>query len=280
MNTKIRSNKYTDYICSTRTGPPPTASTPPHPPSPYQPILPTLPSPNPCTVADTRQTSGAPSRISASQWQLYWTSRARTPKCRSPPPRNPSTSVHKTGRELTAAEGQNSISGKMTAALVVYSAVFMRYSMAVTPANYLLFGRPSLCPAPSAGLAVVGIWRDMLTRLQDAISSTSARSWRKATATLDSGSTSPSLAMPSPSGRRPPALHTIRQAAGHTLRGLPGMCTGELPANASQLWRPRKETGRAGRAHAFRCQIARCPRKPECHCDCYDYYCCCCCEKG
>ena len=34
----------------------------------------------------------------------------------------------------------------MTTALVVYSAVFMRYSMAVTPANYLLFGRPSLCP--------------------------------------------------------------------------------------------------------------------------------------
>jgi hypothetical protein len=32
------------------------------------------------------------------------------------------------------------ISGKMTTALVVYSAVFMRYSMAVTPKNYLLFG--------------------------------------------------------------------------------------------------------------------------------------------
>jgi len=32
------------------------------------------------------------------------------------------------------------ISGKMTTALVVYSAVFMRYAMAVTPQNYLLFG--------------------------------------------------------------------------------------------------------------------------------------------
>jgi hypothetical protein len=32
------------------------------------------------------------------------------------------------------------ISGKMTTALIVYSAVFMRYSMAVTPKNYLLFG--------------------------------------------------------------------------------------------------------------------------------------------
>lgn len=28
----------------------------------------------------------------------------------------------------------------MTAALVIYSATFMRYSLAVTPANYLLFG--------------------------------------------------------------------------------------------------------------------------------------------
>ncbi|KAI9755426.1 MAG: AP-3 complex subunit delta [Chaenotheca gracillima] len=32
------------------------------------------------------------------------------------------------------------ISGKMTAALILYSGTFMRYSMAVSPANYLLFG--------------------------------------------------------------------------------------------------------------------------------------------
>ncbi|RFU35172.1 hypothetical protein B7463_g1128, partial [Scytalidium lignicola] len=31
------------------------------------------------------------------------------------------------------------ISGSMTSALVVYSATFMRYSLAVTPKNYLLF---------------------------------------------------------------------------------------------------------------------------------------------
>ncbi|MCJ1395884.1 pyruvate transporter mpc1 [Xylographa bjoerkii] len=31
------------------------------------------------------------------------------------------------------------ISGKMTAALTLYSGTFMRYSMAVTPKNYLLF---------------------------------------------------------------------------------------------------------------------------------------------
>lgn len=33
----------------------------------------------------------------------------------------------------------NSISGKFTATLIMYAAVFMRYSMAVTPKNYLLF---------------------------------------------------------------------------------------------------------------------------------------------
>ncbi|KAI4133486.1 MAG: hypothetical protein LQ338_000222 [Usnochroma carphineum] len=31
------------------------------------------------------------------------------------------------------------ISGRMTAALTLYSATFMRYSVAVTPKNYLLF---------------------------------------------------------------------------------------------------------------------------------------------
>ncbi|KAG0681896.1 pyruvate transporter mpc1 [Pichia californica] len=34
----------------------------------------------------------------------------------------------------------DTISGPMTAALIVYSAVFMRFSVAVTPKNYLLFG--------------------------------------------------------------------------------------------------------------------------------------------
>ncbi|KAI9744060.1 MAG: hypothetical protein M1818_002212 [Claussenomyces sp. TS43310] len=32
------------------------------------------------------------------------------------------------------------ISGQMTGALVIYSATFMRYALAVRPANYLLFG--------------------------------------------------------------------------------------------------------------------------------------------
>lgn len=34
----------------------------------------------------------------------------------------------------------NLISGPMTFALLVYSGVFMRYALAVTPKNYLLFG--------------------------------------------------------------------------------------------------------------------------------------------
>lgn len=33
----------------------------------------------------------------------------------------------------------HSISGPMTGALIIYAATFMRYSLAVTPKNYLLF---------------------------------------------------------------------------------------------------------------------------------------------
>lgn len=38
-----------------------------------------------------------------------------------------------------AQKSPDLISGQMTAALTVYSATFMRYSLAVTPQNYLLF---------------------------------------------------------------------------------------------------------------------------------------------
>lgn len=34
----------------------------------------------------------------------------------------------------------DTISGPMTSALIIYSLVFMKYSVAVTPKNYLLFG--------------------------------------------------------------------------------------------------------------------------------------------
>ncbi|KAH4167416.1 pyruvate carrier [Parastagonospora nodorum] len=36
--------------------------------------------------------------------------------------------------------GIDNISGRMTGALTLYSGTFMRYALAVTPANYLLFG--------------------------------------------------------------------------------------------------------------------------------------------
>lgn len=41
---------------------------------------------------------------------------------------------------LDLKKDEELISGRMTGALVIYSSVFMRYSLAVTPKNYLLFG--------------------------------------------------------------------------------------------------------------------------------------------
>lgn len=48
----------------------------------------------------------------------------------------------------------DSISGPMTAALIVYSAVFMRYSLAVIPKNYLLFGCHAINEVAQLGQAV------------------------------------------------------------------------------------------------------------------------------
>ncbi|KAL9085509.1 MAG: hypothetical protein Q9165_007554 [Trypethelium subeluteriae] len=44
------------------------------------------------------------------------------------------------GQPQTSAFPLRRISGTMTMALIGYSSVFMRYAMAVTPKNYLLFG--------------------------------------------------------------------------------------------------------------------------------------------
>ena len=41
---------------------------------------------------------------------------------------------------LDLKKDEELISGRMTGALVIYSSVFMRYALAVTPKNYLLFG--------------------------------------------------------------------------------------------------------------------------------------------
>ncbi|CAI8493420.1 pyruvate transporter mpc1 [Hanseniaspora opuntiae] len=46
------------------------------------------------------------------------------------------------------------ISGSMTSALVVYSAVFMRYALAVTPKNYLLFGCHVINTAAQTGQGI------------------------------------------------------------------------------------------------------------------------------
>ncbi|KAL2757371.1 hypothetical protein ACRALDRAFT_1060762 [Sodiomyces alcalophilus JCM 7366] len=40
---------------------------------------------------------------------------------------------------LDTQKSPDLISGQMTGALIIYSATFMRYSLAVTPKNYLLF---------------------------------------------------------------------------------------------------------------------------------------------
>ncbi|KAF8472775.1 hypothetical protein BDZ91DRAFT_715786 [Kalaharituber pfeilii] len=52
------------------------------------------------------------------------------------------------------------ISGKMTGALVVYSAVFMRYALAVTPKNYLLFGCHVVneCAQLTQGYRYINYW--------------------------------------------------------------------------------------------------------------------------
>jgi hypothetical protein len=49
----------------------------------------------------------------------------------------------------------------MTAALVLYSAVFMRYSMAVTPKNYLLFGCHFVneCAQLAQGYRYINYWK-------------------------------------------------------------------------------------------------------------------------
>lgn len=41
---------------------------------------------------------------------------------------------------LTLTLTNDSISGRMTGALILYSGTFMRYAFAVQPKNYLLFG--------------------------------------------------------------------------------------------------------------------------------------------
>jgi len=144
LNAKIRSNKYTDYICSTRTPPTPTTATA----ATNAPQRHDTSCASHCSAlrmlirCDCVQTFGAQYPTLVSPLLRYWTLLARTLKCM----RRPET---KTGWSRQSGETDETlvrhrISGKMTTALIVYSAVFMRYSMAVTPANYLLFGSYSI----------------------------------------------------------------------------------------------------------------------------------------
>ncbi|KAJ5763318.1 hypothetical protein N7533_001999 [Penicillium manginii] len=52
------------------------------------------------------------------------------------------------------------ISGPMTGCLVVYAVTFMRYSLAVTPANYLLFGchLTNFCAQSVQGYRYLNYW--------------------------------------------------------------------------------------------------------------------------
>ncbi|KAK7204673.1 hypothetical protein BZA70DRAFT_279741 [Myxozyma melibiosi] len=52
------------------------------------------------------------------------------------------------------------ISGPMTGSLIVYSLVFMKYSMSITPVNYLLFGCHLVneCAQLAQGFRYVNYW--------------------------------------------------------------------------------------------------------------------------
>ncbi|ODQ74445.1 hypothetical protein LIPSTDRAFT_103731 [Lipomyces starkeyi NRRL Y-11557] len=53
------------------------------------------------------------------------------------------------------------ISGPMTGSLILYSLVFMRYSMAITPKNYLLFGCHFVneCAQLTQGFRYLNYWQ-------------------------------------------------------------------------------------------------------------------------
>jgi hypothetical protein len=64
------------------------------------------------------------------------TFQSRDPK----PPPPPTTTTPRTIATIPVILTSPSISGRMTGALTLYSGTFMRYALAVSPANYLLFG--------------------------------------------------------------------------------------------------------------------------------------------
>lgn len=172
LNAKIRSQPVLNYVCSTRT----------YTQHPMAPISPRLCSPtSPATTPQNPlpltpfpyplQISGAQSQTSAFRSPRSWT-RRKTRTCTSPPlslfpacvsqhrsiaapsPRGCRTFPDDKTPRLIGTGGK-SISGKMTAALSLYSGTFMRYALAVTPKNYLLFG----CHVVNFGAQLTQGWR-------------------------------------------------------------------------------------------------------------------------
>ncbi|KAJ5632371.1 Mitochondrial pyruvate carrier 1 [Penicillium lividum] len=107
INAKIRSNKVADYVCSTRT------------------LLPASEFP-----------AVLPGPRSASYDTVSWKPEIKKSTDFWGPVSNfgiPFAAVMDTQKD------PDIISGTMTGALLVYAATFMRYSLAITPKNYLLF---------------------------------------------------------------------------------------------------------------------------------------------
>ena len=118
LNAKIRSRPVLSYFCSTRTSsPPPT-----------------------CPKTDIRRLNPTDTRTDfwgpASNFGIPIAAVLDTQKDPAMYVALPTTILPSA---ILIAEILCSISGRMTAALMLYSGTFMRYAFAVTPANYLLF---------------------------------------------------------------------------------------------------------------------------------------------
>ena len=136
LNAKIRSQPILNYVCSTRTSDPHHNTT--------------LRS----STIITRLHSLSDYRFLGPSLKLRHTHRRRhghAERSRNVPlihpsislsPQKPSLFLKTRGFSICLTYDLHiySISGRMTGALILYSGTFMRYALAVTPKNYLLFG--------------------------------------------------------------------------------------------------------------------------------------------
>ncbi|CAI7652937.1 unnamed protein product [Penicillium discolor] len=122
INAKIRSNSVLDYVCSTRT---------------YRPRFPFRPEIGQRRMRPKENKHlAATSRMRGTRLPLSNLHSNKAVKHFWGPVSNfgiPIAAVMDTQKDAEI------ISGPMTGALVVYAATFMRYSLAITPKNYLLF---------------------------------------------------------------------------------------------------------------------------------------------